>query len=50
MAKAIAESPVKKVLIPLNRCNIHIVGVNNVPLPHYIDQVIEIIKGQIRGE
>jgi NAD(P)-dependent dehydrogenase (short-subunit alcohol dehydrogenase family) len=50
MAKAIAESPAKKVLIPLNRCNIHVVGVNNVPLPHYIDQVIEIIKGQIRGE
>ncbi|HZK70309.1 MAG TPA: DUF3842 family protein, partial [Clostridia bacterium] len=50
MAKAIAESSAKKVLIPLNRCNIHVVGVNNVPLPHYIDNVIEIIKSQIRGE
>ena len=50
MAKAIAESPAKKVLIPLNRCNIQLVGVNNEPLPHYIDSVIGIIKGYIRGE
>jgi len=50
MAKAIAESPAKKVLIPLNRCNIMVVGVNNKPLPHYIDDAIEIIKGCIRGE
>lgn len=50
MAKAIAESPAKKVLIPLNRCNIHVVGVNNQPLPHFIDSAIEIIKGYIRGE
>ena len=50
MAKAIAESPAKKLLIPLNRCNIQVVGVNNEPLPHYIDLIIGIIKGQIRGE
>ena len=50
MAKAIAESPAKKVLIPLNRCNIELVGVNNEPLPHHIDSVIGIIKGYIRGE
>ena len=50
MAKAIAESPAKKVLIPLNRCNIQVVGVNNEPLPHYIDSAIGIIKDHIRGE
>jgi hypothetical protein len=50
MAKAIAESPAKKVLIPLNRCNIQVVGVINEPLPHYIDSAIGIVKGYIRGE
>lgn len=49
MARSVAESPAKKVLIPLNRCNIMIAGVENKPLPHYIDDVIEILKSQ-RGE
>jgi len=49
MAKAISESPAKKVLIPLNRCNIYVVGVRNVPLPHYIDDVIELISSFIGG-
>lgn len=49
MAKAIAESPAKKVLIPLNRCNVSVAGIENKPLPHYMDDVIEIVKAQ-RGE
>lgn len=49
MAKAIAESPAKKVLIPLNRCNVTVVGVENKPLPHYIEDAVEIVKG-LRGE
>jgi len=44
MAKAIAESPAKKVLIPLNKCNIDVVGVVHEPLPHLIDKAISIIK------
>lgn len=49
MAKAIAESPARKVLIPLSRCNIAVAGIENKPLPHYIDDAIEIVKAQ-RGE
>ena len=49
MAKAIAESPAKKVLIPLNRCNVTVAGVENKPLPHYIEDAVEIVKG-LRGE
>lgn len=45
MARAISESPAKKILIPLNRCNILVAGVNNETLPHLIDNAIEIIKG-----
>lgn len=50
MAKAIAESPAKKVLIPLNRCNIQIVGVKSEPFPHYIDDALNIIKGMKKGD
>jgi len=46
MARAIAESSAKKVVIPLNRCNIIVAGVENKPLPHYIDDAIEIVKIQ----
>jgi hypothetical protein len=48
MAKSIAESPAKKVLIPLNRSNIEIAGVKNEPLPHHIDSAIGIIKKNIK--
>lgn len=43
MATAIADSPAKKVLIPLNRCQVYIAGVENKPLPHYIDDAIDIV-------
>lgn len=49
MAKVIAESTAKKVLIPLSKCNVVITGTSNKPLPHYIDDAIEIIK-TLRGE
>jgi hypothetical protein len=44
MAKAIAESQAQKILIPLNKCNVIIAGVESKPLPHYIDDAIEILK------
>ncbi|RNC62872.1 MAG: hypothetical protein AWM53_01895 [Candidatus Dichloromethanomonas elyunquensis] len=45
MAKAIAESPARKILLPLNRCNIDIVGADKgQPLPHLIDSAIQNIK------
>lgn len=50
MAKAIAESPVKKILIPMNRCNILIAGVKSEPLPHQVDNAINMLKTIIRGD
>lgn len=50
MARAISESPAQKVLIPLNRCNIHIVGTKDEPLPHYIDHAVAVVGGILRGE
>lgn len=48
MARAIAESPAKKVLLPLNRCNLEVVGVKNEPLPHQIDNVVSALKGYLK--
>ncbi len=50
MAKAISESPAIKVLIPLNRCNILIAGTKDEPLPHYIDDAINIVGNIIRSD
>lgn len=45
MARAVAESPARKVLLPVNRCNIDIVGVNkSEPLPHLIDKAVQSLK------
>ena len=49
MANAISTSKAYKVLIPLNKCNVHIAGVINEPLPHYIDDSIKIIKKIVGG-
>lgn len=46
MAAAIGKSRAKKVLIPLNKNNIMVAGVTNKPLPHYIEDAIEIIKSR----
>lgn len=45
MAKAIAESPARKILVPLNRCNVEIVGIDkSESLPHLIDKVAMAVK------
>jgi NAD(P)-dependent dehydrogenase (short-subunit alcohol dehydrogenase family) len=49
MARAIAESDARKILIPLNRCNLYVAGVQNGPLPHYIDSVIDMIRKFLGG-
>jgi hypothetical protein len=48
MAKAIAESPAKKLLLPLNRCNIEIAGVDkSEPLPHLTDKAVQSLKNYL---
>jgi hypothetical protein len=49
MAKAISESPAVKVLIPLSRCNIKVAGTKDEPLPHYIDDALNIVGKILRG-
>jgi hypothetical protein len=41
MAEAVAESPARKLLIPLSQENIDVVGVLPAPLPHLIETLIK---------
>lgn len=41
MAEAVSESPAKKILIPLSQENIEIAGLNDLPLPHLIEEIVE---------
>lgn len=50
MSQAISSSNALKILIPLTQESVKIVGVSGEPLPHLIDQVIEIIKGEKKDE
>jgi len=47
MARAIAESPALKILIPLNRCNLFVAGLENKPLNAYIDEALGIVKSKL---
>lgn len=49
MARAVSESNAVKVLIPLNRCNILVAGTKEEPLPHYIDDAVEIVEKLLKG-
>jgi len=44
MAQAIAASPAKKLLLPLTRENVEVVGVVREPLPHLVEKIIMIIE------
>lgn len=44
MAKAISESRAQKILIPMNKCNIFIVGVREDNLSNYITDAVKVIK------
>ena len=45
IARAISESPAEKILLPLNRCGIEIVGTpKNLPLPALIDELVAAVK------
>jgi hypothetical protein len=44
MAGAIAESRARKILIPLNRCGLYVVGTRNEPLPRYIEEAVDLLK------
>lgn len=44
MAEAIASSPARKILLPLNRAGVEIVGLKPEPLPHLIEELVGKVK------
>lgn len=48
MAEAIANSRGKKILLPIHRLNMELVGVTSEPLPHYIEQMINKVKDYVQ--
>lgn len=44
MAEAVARSPAVKLLIPLTRSPVTIVGVPDEPLPHYVDMLLKRLR------
>lgn len=48
MARAIAGSRAGKVVLPLNRSNIVIVGFSREPLPHLVDEMVELAKEYVK--
>jgi len=44
MAEAVAKSKAKKILLPLNRSGVEIVGVSAEPLPHLVDYMVDQVK------
>ncbi|WP_347490916.1 DUF3842 family protein [Desulfoscipio sp. XC116] len=49
MAEAIACSTASKVLLPLTRSGVNIVGLKAEPLPHLIDELVQKIKQLVNG-
>lgn len=43
MARSIAESPARKVLIPMERCQAHVVGASPQPIQQAVEQAVDFI-------
>ena len=50
MAAAVSESPAQKVLIPVNRCSVTVVGVEQLPLGDYVKLAVQAAKEQLEQE
>ncbi len=44
MAEAVAASPAPKVLLPLTRAGVNIVGLKSEPLPHLVEELVQRVK------
>ena len=44
MAEAVTSSPAHKILVPMEKCNITVAGVENAPIQTYINDIIKKIS------
>ena len=49
MAAAVSESPAQKVLIPVNRCSVTVVGVQELPLGDYVRLAAQKVRELLAG-
>ena len=49
MARAIGESPADKLLLPLNRCGLHVVGLPTTPLSTLLTQATADLAALLKG-
>ncbi|MHB8126298.1 MAG: DUF3842 family protein [Desulfitobacteriaceae bacterium] len=47
MARAISGSKSDKILLPIQRGNVHIIGVNKGPLPHLVEALVEEVEKRL---
>ena len=50
MAAAVAGSRAKKILLPLNRSNVDLVGLGEEPLPHLVDKLVARVQRYLEAE
>lgn len=51
IARAVSESPAQKILLPLNRCGIEVVGTpKNASLPGFVDELVKAVKQRCFAE
>ncbi len=48
MAIAIAGADAEKILIPLNKSGVNIVGLYNEPLPHLVDMMVQLVEKKLQ--
>lgn len=46
-AEAIARSPAKKIVLPLNRSNVDFVGISAEPLPHLVEEMVFLARNML---
>lgn len=50
MAEAVSASRATKVLLPLTRAGVNIIGLKAEPLPHLVDELVQKVKGLVAGK
>ncbi|SHI18390.1 DUF3842 family protein [Desulfosporosinus lacus] len=50
MATAISASKAEKLLLPIQRGNIQLVGVPRIPLPHQIEALVAVVEERLKVE
>ncbi|KGK91632.1 hypothetical protein DP73_02595 [Desulfosporosinus sp. HMP52] len=49
MATAISASKAEKLLLPIQRGNVQLIGVQRIPLPHQIEALVEVVEERLKG-